>query len=108
MGELRHVCYDMGISIDDAHIEAFCKVLDGEDDRGVDFEEFEQFVRTLPMFNDGIDAQKEIVEAIEYYPEWMEWLIAEFKYYDTDRSGLIHKAGFAQLCKDFEGKFDHK
>ena len=48
------------------------KVLDGDDDGTMDFQEFCAFLMTLPAFNNGKD-HEHIVEVVENYPDWVNW-----------------------------------
>mmetsp|Transcript_97654 Transcript_97654/g.172992 ORF Transcript_97654/g.172992 Transcript_97654/m.172992 type:complete len:164 (+) Transcript_97654:99-590(+) len=96
--ELCSLAYDLGVHIEHEGI-AF-KALDTDDSGKVTFEEFARWFNDVSMFGSSGSAT-EVLEACDAYPEWMEWLIATFRYYDTDKTGTITAAEFQKLCEDY-------
>merc|ERR1712032_1812984 len=43
----------------------------------------------------------ESLQAIKDYPQWMQWLISNFQWYDDDQNGLISLGEFESLCTDY-------
>merc|ERR1712150_7731 len=70
----------------------------GSGEGKINFEEFSQWF--LPIFNDKNGAS-EFMQELDAYPDWANWLIENFRWYDTDRSGSISKDEFAKLVADY-------
>lgn len=101
--EFAELCKDFLIDCKDA--PKVLEVLDGDDDGSLDFGEFCQFVLTLPGFKeDGNDAG--IMEVIAQYPDWLDWVIWQFTYYDEDRNGHLDETEFDKLRQEFLNHFE--
>eukprot|EP00927_Polykrikos_kofoidii_P021015 TRINITY_DN2003_c0_g1_i2.p1 TRINITY_DN2003_c0_g1~~TRINITY_DN2003_c0_g1_i2.p1 ORF type:complete len:191 (+),score=43.55 TRINITY_DN2003_c0_g1_i2:75-575(+) len=98
--EFNDLTYNLGYKLNEAALDLAWDALDSSDDQKVSLEEFSEWFKNSPLVSGSTEAWS-ILEAAEDYPDWLRWLIDNFKWYDTTKDGKIEKDEFEKLCADF-------
>eukprot|EP00035_Acanthoeca_spectabilis_P022569 m.444497 g.444497 ORF g.444497 m.444497 type:complete len:199 (-) comp19107_c0_seq1:1311-1907(-) len=86
--ELRHLCYDMGHPLTDEQIETARHVLDADGNGVLSYKEFKAWWASSDRY-EQLEAHEQASIENKQYGEWMEGVIAHFKYFDKDHSGFV-------------------
>merc|ERR1712129_200967 len=98
--EFKDLLYDLGVHIEESQADLKFDIIDHEGSGQIDFEEFKKFFKPM-LEGTSMGKMGEALETADKYPEWMTWLIENWRWYDQDRSGTISQEEFQALMKDF-------
>jgi len=93
---------------DPALAERLWKSADANQSGTMSLGEFKNVINEMPQFNRGAiqseDNPSEFTVASDY-PDWFDWVVEMWQYYDTDKSGSLSSAEFQQLKAEYDVKF---
>eukprot|EP00927_Polykrikos_kofoidii_P061094 TRINITY_DN55984_c0_g1_i1.p1 TRINITY_DN55984_c0_g1~~TRINITY_DN55984_c0_g1_i1.p1 ORF type:complete len:192 (-),score=30.37 TRINITY_DN55984_c0_g1_i1:67-576(-) len=103
--EFRDLTYNLGFALNNVELDLAVSAIDSSGDGKINLPEFAEWFRSSPLvLGTGAAEDSKVWQMLTTatdYPDWMRWLIEQFKWYDKSKDGKISQSEFQLLCNDF-------